>query len=112
MARGERLVVAAVRPPAVCREFQGLDQQLADGLRAEQVHADVRHLRLVEQAPERVGPDRQRHLFGCIAVILAGSEEVVDRRVVAAQVRVDGLIGGMNGQGEASSSERQIRILP
>src|SRR4051812_46467966 len=72
VARWKRLVVAAVGALAVRGELQRLDEQLGQDLRLKQIHPEMGDLRLVVQAPDRVRPKRERHLYGGAAQILPG----------------------------------------
>src|SRR5665213_52265 len=110
MAGGKRQVVAAVRPFALRGELQRLDEHLTNRLGSQQVHAQMRDLRLVEDAAERVRADRQRHLFRRVAVVLGGRVDGVDEMGVTLEMDVEILVQGMDGERGAAPGERYIQV--
>src|SRR5947207_120116 len=109
MTRWERLVVAAVRARPTSRELQGFNHHFCHGLRAEQVHAYVRHLRLIHRAAENVRTDRQPHLYGCTPVVLGRREDVVNDIVVTDQTGIHRLVQGVDGGREAAAHTGDVK---
>ena len=55
-------MVAGIRPFAIARELDRLDQHFRDGLCAQEVETEVGHARLVRHPPHEPGADREREL--------------------------------------------------
>src|SRR5437899_1020450 len=89
VAGWERLAIASVRTLASRGKLDGLDQQLRQNLRLDEIHAEMRRLRLIEDAAECVGSKRQGDLLRRVADVFAWCERRVHRVVVADQARVE-----------------------
>src|SRR5258708_3903776 len=107
----KRLPIAAVGPESAHRELERLDHHLRQDLRLQEIHPQVRNLRLVAPTSEGIRAERQRNLLRRGAQVLARREHSVHTALVALPLRIEPLIGRVHGQRERSADRRDIDIL-
>src|SRR5579864_3636589 len=70
----------------------------------------MRDLRLIEQATIRVGGERQPDLLWRVAEVLGRRVEIVDERIVTPQMRIDRVIGRVDGERQAAPAHCHVHV--